>query len=216
MPIECNTRLLWIPVRKKRCRVTCLKETIACLSDSDRMWWWMLLSPDLTVFYMLQTQKADEITTVFWGSFQFLENLGGVVKKILSNFTEMWLNQFSVLVKSENVQQNSVFIITGMKRALWKLQNHQIYLKNMHAFINNFWDAIRIQVLEFWKLWWTRSLKGRKKSHSLLDFCKFCWSWLAFAVREIWMKCPSSLGKLLMILKTRVLRFTIYCKSSDF
>lgn len=44
---------------------------------------------------MLETQKADEITTALWGSFQFLENLDGVVKKTLSNFTEIWFNQFS-------------------------------------------------------------------------------------------------------------------------
>lgn len=75
---------------------------------------------------MLQTQKADEITAVLWGSFQFLENLDGVIKKTLNNFTEMWFSQFSVLLKSENGQQNYVFIITGVERALWKLQNHQI------------------------------------------------------------------------------------------
>lgn len=44
------------------------------------------------------------------------------------------MNQFSVLVKSENGQQNSVFIITGMERALWKLQNHQI-LSEKDAFL---------------------------------------------------------------------------------
>lgn len=191
MPIDCNTRLLWIPGRKKRCRVTLygMSEKKRCLPL--RFWQDVVMGAFVTWFecFLYVTDPEG-----WWNKYS-------LVRLFPISWKFGWCGQIKTLSNFTSIE--SVFWLDQVRKwaaklSIYNKRNGKGSMKASEP-LDFFWkrctplstfETMKLHVLEFWKLWWTWNLKGKKKSYNLLDFCKFCGSWLAFAVRKIWNSVP--------------------------